>query len=313
MRLGIHLPVVDSEGRALTAAGVAQRARDIEAAGFNSVWLGDHIGGRPDALMMLLVAAAATERLEVGTAILQLPLRNPGELARRFLTLHALTRGRFSAGVGSGSAQRSFDAIGEGDRFARRFQILREDLSTIRRLCRGERVGEADLQPLPEALGGPPIIIGAWASGIWVKRAAREYEGWMASGGRTNLKNLAEGIKRYRDEGGKRAMVATILVDLSLAEGPLDEDSTELRGDLASLGRRYGPENGFTLLCGPKSASERLHRLADLGFDDALLVKRNPTNIYGDLTEEDLHSLRSLTEPDFSTPYADASPAAKTG
>src|SRR5919106_4295828 len=275
MRLGIHLPVVDSEGHALTAGEVMHRARTIEAAGFNGVWLGDHIIGRPDALMMLLLAAAATDHLEVGTAILQVPLRNPVELAQRFLTLQALTRGRFSVGVGAGSAQRSFDAIGEGDRFEQRFKLLHRDLQKIQALCRGETVYGTNLLPLPEARGGPPIIIGAWVSGEWVKRAAREYDGWMASGGRTNLRNLATGIKRYRAAGGKRAMVATILVDLSLPERSLDEEATELRGDLRALGHGYAPDRGVTLLCGPKSASERLHRLADMGFDDALLVKRN--------------------------------------
>lgn len=306
MRLGIHLPVVDLEGRALDAAGVMQRARAIEAAGFDSIWLGDHIAGRPDALMMLLVAAAATERIEVGTAILQTPLRNHVELAQRFLTLQALMRGRFSVGVGSGSAQRSFDAVGLGHTFPDRFKTLARDLRLIRRLCNGEQVGAANLQPLPEARGGPPILIGAWGSGVWIRRAARDYEGWMASGGRTNLKNLAEGLKMYRDLGGKRALVATILTDLSQPEADIPEDAPELRGDLTALGRRYGAESGFTLLCGPKSAAERLQRLAGLGFDDALLVMRTPHYIYGDMTAEQLQSLRSLLPRDSRPPYAEA-------
>jgi alkanesulfonate monooxygenase SsuD/methylene tetrahydromethanopterin reductase-like flavin-dependent oxidoreductase (luciferase family) len=303
VRLGIHLPVVDSQGRALDAPAVMQRARDIEAAGFDSVWLGDHIAGRPDALMMLLVAAAATERLEVGTAILQLPLRNPVELAQRFLTLRALTRGRFSVGVGSGSAQRSFDAVGLGHEFENRFKTMASDLAIIRGLCRGEEVNATKLNPLPGAEGGPPLLIGAWASGIWVKKAALEYEGWMASGGRANLKTLSEGLKRYRDYGGKRALVATILVDPSQPEGPLPDDTPELRGDLEAIGRRYDAHNGFTLLCGPRSARERLERLAELGFDDALLVRRSGTYVYGDMTREQLEEIRDLLPRDARPPY----------
>jgi alkanesulfonate monooxygenase SsuD/methylene tetrahydromethanopterin reductase-like flavin-dependent oxidoreductase (luciferase family) len=255
--------------------------------------------------MMLLVAAAATERLEVGTAILQLPLRNPVELAQRLLTLQALTRGRFSVGVGSGSAQRSFDAVGLGHTFAQRFKTLAADLSVIRRLCRGEEVDGTRLNPLPGTEGGPPILIGAWASGIWVKKAAQEYEGWMASGGRANLQTLAEGLKRYRDFGGKRALVATILTDLSQPEGPLPEDAPELRGDLDAIGRRYDAHNGFTLLCGPKSARERLQRLADLGFDDALLVRRSGVHVYGDMTREQLAEIRELLPRDPQPPYQD--------
>jgi hypothetical protein len=102
-------------------------------------------------------------------------------------------------------------------------------------------------------VGGPPILIGSWAGSIWIKKAAQEYDGWMASGLKTNLRTLREGIERFRDLGGKRAVVATLYVDLSRPNASItDEDS-------------------FTLECGPESAVERLGMLADLGFDDVLL------------------------------------------
>jgi hypothetical protein len=138
-----------------------------------------------------------------------------------------------------------------------------------------------------------------------VRKAAEKYQGWMASGGRTNLKTLGEGIKRYRDFGGKRALVATIVTDLSLPEAPYEEDSPELRGDIRQMGERYNHAAGFTLLCGPKSAAERLQKLAELGFDDALLVQRSPVNIYGDMTLEQMHTLRSMLPRDTRPqPYA---------
>ena len=57
-----------------------------------------------------------------------------------------------------------------------------------------------------------------------VVRAAREYDGWMASGALTTFRVLAEGIKRYRDAGGRRALVSTIDVDLSAPTTPWSED-----------------------------------------------------------------------------------------
>ena len=85
MRLAIHMPLKDQDGKVLNAKGVMARAKAVEAAGFDGVWIGDGLGGasRPDPLMWLLVAAAATERLEVGTSIYQVPLRHPVELAQR--------------------------------------------------------------------------------------------------------------------------------------------------------------------------------------------------------------------------------------
>jgi alkanesulfonate monooxygenase SsuD/methylene tetrahydromethanopterin reductase-like flavin-dependent oxidoreductase (luciferase family) len=276
-------------------------ARAIEAAGFDGIWIGDGLAAmaRPDPLMWLLVGAVATRELEVGTCILQLPLRNPVELAQRFLTLHTLTKGRFTVGVGAGSGDRGYQAVG-GD-FDGRFRKLRDDLSVIRRLCNGERVDNASLYPWPSALGGPPIVIGAWFSDVWLRRAAREYEGWMCSGSfhrskdrgqETTFNSLRELLKRYRDLGGRRAMISSVMVDLSAPEADLADDQP------------------FNLRCGPRSAAERLGRLADMGYDDVLLVGTQPgRSIYeAHLSEEELAALRGLVAKDARRPYAEAVP-----
>jgi luciferase-like monooxygenase len=114
MRIAINMPLQDSDGVPLDAKGIMRRARMVEDAGLDGIWMGDGISPnmtRPDALMWLLVACAATDRIEVGTSILQIPLRNPVELAQRFLTLQALTRGRFTVGVGAGSTKSNHDRV----------------------------------------------------------------------------------------------------------------------------------------------------------------------------------------------------------
>src|SRR3984885_6169505 len=109
MRLALNMPLLDRSGAALDAAGIARRAQLMEREGFDGIWLGDSFSPgitRAAPLMWLLVAAAATTRIEVGTSILIVPLRDPVELAQRFLTLQQLTGGRFTAGGGSGSTRR---------------------------------------------------------------------------------------------------------------------------------------------------------------------------------------------------------------
>jgi alkanesulfonate monooxygenase SsuD/methylene tetrahydromethanopterin reductase-like flavin-dependent oxidoreductase (luciferase family) len=95
MKLGINMPFVRADGDVLTAKDIMTRATMIEEAGFDGIWIGDAIGRmrltRPDPLMWLLPAAAATEHIEVGTAIFQVPLRNPVDLAVRLMTMHAQT------------------------------------------------------------------------------------------------------------------------------------------------------------------------------------------------------------------------------
>src|SRR6187397_797976 len=219
MRIAFSLPFTHPDGNSYVAAEVMDMARHIETAGFDGIWIGDTVSRgrepRPDPLMWLLLAAAATDRVELGTAVMQVPLRRPVELAQRFLTMHALTKGRFVAGVGAGSTAADFEAAGLD--YDARFRDFNEQLKLIRRLCNGEQVGTADLKPWPNAVGGPPLMIGSWASGIWVKRAARDYDGWLTSGGGpggTTFQNLIDGIKIYRDLGGKRAIVATVGCDL---------------------------------------------------------------------------------------------------
>jgi alkanesulfonate monooxygenase SsuD/methylene tetrahydromethanopterin reductase-like flavin-dependent oxidoreductase (luciferase family) len=276
VRLGINLPNRRPDGSAPTIEQLMQRAQLIERVGFDGIWIGETIGRvewpAPDVLAWLTAAAAATQKLELGTAILQVPLRHPAELAQRLMTLHALSGGRFSAGLGSGSTQADFDAVGVS--YADRFKLLASALPTLRALFKGERLNGAYIPPWPDTAGGPPLLIGSWHSGMWVERAAREYDGWIASGRFTSFRQLRDGIQRFRDAGGKRALVATIGVDLRAESTPLDED-----------GR-------FDLLCGPDEAAERLQRLADLGYDDALLTRMNHSA--ADLPEEELLKIRAL-------------------
>jgi alkanesulfonate monooxygenase SsuD/methylene tetrahydromethanopterin reductase-like flavin-dependent oxidoreductase (luciferase family) len=211
--------------------------------------------------------------VELGTAILQVPLRGPVELAQRLLSLHALSGGRFAAGLGAGSTRVDFEAVGA--EYEQRFRTLAEATAIMRRLFRGEQVGAANLQPWPNAVGGPPVLIGSWHSGQWVRRAAHEFDGWIASG-LTSFNAIAEGIQRYRDAGGQRAVLGTVSVDLSAPSATLRDDEP------------------FHLRCGLDEAGARLQRIVELGYDDTLLTALNHTEV--DITEAHLVALRALVK-----------------
>jgi len=281
MRLGINLPYRRADGNAPTAAEVMARACLIEEIGFDGIWMGDTVGrwdfAGLDTLEWLVAAACGTQRIELGTAVMQLPLRAPVEFAQRLMTLQGLSGGRFIAGIGSGSTPKDFEAVDVD--FEQRFRLLREGASLIKRLLNGETVDGKAVNPWPNVRGGPPLVIGAWGSGRWVKRAAQEYDGWMASGFNTSLNALAEGIKRYREAGGTgRTLVATVNVNLRAPYEPLDAD-----------GR-------FNLSCPPQEAAERLAKVAELGFDDLLCSRLNYSD--EDWPEADLRELRGLLPRD---------------
>jgi alkanesulfonate monooxygenase SsuD/methylene tetrahydromethanopterin reductase-like flavin-dependent oxidoreductase (luciferase family) len=270
MRLGVNLPMTSADGSPLTGDALIDGARLIERTGFDSLWCFDAIGRGfmlPDPLIGVSVAAAVTERITVGTCILQVPLRRPVELAHRILAAHLVSRGRLLLGVGAGSTRGDFEAVGVD--FDTRMRDLDEALAVMRRLWRGEAVGAANLTPWPAALGGPPVLIGSWAGKSWISRSGKDFDGWIASAAKTSYATLADGIRRYRDAGGTRAIVTNIAVDL------------------AAPSTRMGDTEPFQLQCAPDAAAERLQRLAALGFDDAVFMRRTQT-------PRDLAAIRAL-------------------
>ena len=256
MRIGVSLPIPPAEST--NAAYMIEGMRRVERLGFDGLWFFDTVGRgnfRPDPLILASVAAAVTDKIILGTCIYQVPLRRPVELAHRLLSVKLMAGDRFVLGVGAGSTKKDFDAVGHD--YEGRFKALREALPVMRKLWAGETVGDAFLNPLPATRGGPPILIGSWAGSVWIPRAAQEFDGWIASGHYTNIETMGEGLARFRGLGGKRAVAANIKVEL-------DKPTTDLAG-----------EQGFHLKCAPQDAADRLRRIADLGFDDVVLVADN--------------------------------------
>src|SRR6266481_455090 len=270
-RFGISLPIGSTSGAPFGASSLADAARGIEAAGFESAWTFDSVGRgalRPDPLMALAVAATVTRHVDRGTGVLQVPLRNPVELAQRVLTAHLVSGGRLRLGVGAGSTAADFAALGLD--FESRFRRLDESLVIMRRLWAGESVNGASLAPVwPAVLGGPPLLIGSWAGSKWIERAAREFDGWIGSGARSSWRSLREGIARFRGFGGKRAVVTNVRVAL---DSPTASPS--------------GPDDPFDLKCPREVARERLRLLREWGYDDIVLVpERHETGHLQELRE----------------------------
>src|SRR3989441_9875476 len=231
MRLGLALPNASPEGRPLTGPALIAGTRAVGRAGFDSLWCFDSIGRGsmiPDPLIAVSVAATVTERLTLGTGILQVPLRRPVELAHRILTASLICGDRLLLGVGAGSTKADFDAVGVD--YATRMQDFSDALTTMRRLWSGEQVGAANLMPWPAALGGPKLLVGSWSGKHWIPRAAKDFDGWIASAAKTSFDALAEGIPRYRAAGGTRAIATNLAVDLAAPTTALpDSEPLHLR------------------------------------------------------------------------------------
>jgi probable F420-dependent oxidoreductase len=116
---------------------LAQRAEDT---GFDMVVTADHLGGLAP-FIPLAVAAEATERLRVGTLVLNNDFYSPSLLARDAATLDLLSEGRFELGLGAGHARPEFERAGFAfEAPGRRVDRLEEAVGVLRRLFDGETV-----------------------------------------------------------------------------------------------------------------------------------------------------------------------------
>src|ERR1700739_5001609 len=231
-------------------------AREVEARGFPGIWVGDSVGrGRPtlDSLQVLTASAAGTQRVQLGIAVLQLPLRNPVELAHRIQSLQAMSNNRLILGVGSGSTRDDFELLGYD--YDPRFRTLRNDLDIMTRAWNGELVNGGTLSTWPGCKGGPPILIGAWRSARWITYAAKQAQGWTPSGRFSSWDDLEYGMQIYREAGGTNAVLANCSIDL--VERP---ESSEL-AKLASV----------NFICPPDEARRRIKQVEEMGFEEILI------------------------------------------
>jgi probable F420-dependent oxidoreductase len=205
---------------------LAANARLAEELGFESLWMGEHLGfptefkspypydesGKPpvrndamihDPLIVFAYLAAVTSRIKFGTGVYILPLRNPFSVAKAIASLDQLSHGRFLFGIGVGWLKEEFEWVGmDWDNRARRnneMLMLMEALFTQEvPAFKGDTVSTQDFyfNPKPVQQPHPPYIIGGNTDAA-IKRACRLGDGWYGVAKR--LDQALELVKRVRD------------------------------------------------------------------------------------------------------------------
>lgn len=192
-------------------------ARRLADAGFESLWT-PHIVGRgalvPDPFTTLAVAATVTEGIEVGTATVQLPLLHPADVAHRALSLLAVCGDRLTLGVSPGSTETDYQTLGRD--YETRFVTFQRSAERLRALLTDGGDEDAALGPKPPRR--PAMLLGSW--GRNVESAARNFDGWLASGYRTTPDEIVAAHARFRAAGGERAVVCAIPVETGRSSLP---------------------------------------------------------------------------------------------
>src|SRR5690242_8339199 len=169
--------------------------RSGERAGYDTVFAADHLGNAAP-FPTLVAAAAATERLRVGTLVLNAPFWNPSLLAREIATTDVLTDGRPEVGLGAGHMKRKVDEAGIArEPFGERAECAADGYPQQKPLR--EQFGLPVLRPLQRSgFGGhgAPLIVGG--TGERVLRVAGEHADIVGVAGALQLKGRPPGTMR---------------------------------------------------------------------------------------------------------------------
>jgi probable F420-dependent oxidoreductase len=178
-----------------------------EAAGFDSVWLGEHHNNPvlyPAPLIGLAAVATRTRSISLGTGVLLLPLYHPVMVAEEGAMVDVISGGRLILGVGAGYAPEEFAAFGCS--LKERGSRLEESASLLHRLWTEENVthrgrhfqiDNATVTPSVVQRPRPPIWFGAWAAPA-IRRAARLGDAWLV-GPSANLGEIAPCARLYEE------------------------------------------------------------------------------------------------------------------
>ncbi len=264
MEYGFALPKT-TDGQALIAF-----AQAVEALGFQSIWMGDHIVlpvdetdqypytpdgrfvARPDdpqldALITLSFIASSTSRVDIGTTVAIVPYRNPILQAKMFATLDVLTNGRAICGVGVGWLEKEFDALGAS--YPERGPVTDEYLEIFRTLWENDepeyhgRHYEFEgiyFSPKPVRDGHLPIWVGGHSRRA-IRRAVKYGDAWHPTRHTPEfVANNLPYLRRYSEQSGRNPDEVTIslkrtlhFTDMNIEEGPANRSNGAL---IASTG-----------------------------------------------------------------------------
>jgi probable F420-dependent oxidoreductase len=233
---------------------IARVARCAEAAGYESLWTGEHVAlidpQQPpsplppqtrflDQVTALTWAAAHTRSLRLGTGIIILPQRNPVILAKELASLDVLSGGRLMVGVGVGYVKGEFDAIGvpfeeRGARTTEHIEVMRALWTQPQPRFEGRftRIAGIRSEPRPLQQPHPPILVGGMSSSA-CRRAVRHANGWYGfSLDPDATRRALDALRRAGNQVERPAALGPLEITITPPPGPVTRDACRRYEDL---------------------------------------------------------------------------------
>jgi len=309
-RIGFGIAIPQGSEVGSDPAALRRFLARIERMRYSSAWvLEQPIGVAPtlEPLNLLAFAAAVTDRLLLGTAVILSPLRDPVGLAKATATVDRLSSGRSIVGVALGGEPERYAAFGipargRTRRFEESVRLLMMLWTEPTVTFHGEfwQLDEVSVAPRPVQRPRPPVWFGGSAPPA-LRRAARMADGWIGAGSaRTEDVVVSARILREELEAEGRDVARFALAKRVYVA--VDDDAARARDRLAAwFDRFYGdPELASRVaVAGPVSACiEGLAQVAEAGVG---LIVVNPVDDHERqaeiLAEEVLPHLAGVTGP----------------
>ncbi|MFD2472110.1 LLM class flavin-dependent oxidoreductase [Amycolatopsis silviterrae] len=252
-------------------------ARRIEDLGLDSFWCGDHLSTQDATLessLTLAAAAAATERIDVGFAVLQLALRPSAWVAKQIGTLHFLSEDRLLLGVGVGG-DRPDEWAAAGAPLPKRGHRTDALLRALPRLLSGDPTqlpdNDVEVTLLP-CVPMPPVWVGGHSPAA-LRRTARYGQGWLpALLTPDQIQQNMETIARLADEAGNPTPAAGVQLFTAITSTP---GAPEHRQLARLLSDKFGlPEeqaNEIVVSGPPEHLAEQIARYQKAGVEHVVL------------------------------------------
>jgi probable F420-dependent oxidoreductase len=242
VRLGIHLPQF---GRAAGPDAITRAAQLAERLGFADVWVSDHVAqpasqGYPspylfDPLLSLAWAAAATDRIGLGTSVLVAAQHHPLWLANATASLDALSGGRLKLAIGVGWSEAEYVALGQdfhtrGRRTDEILELLQACWTTDPTTHRGTSYELEEMRVLPKPAHPIEIWIGGGSEPAY-RRAQRHGSGFQLIGLKPDT--VVEPIARLRRD---HPDASTFTISLRTGWDPQGMDPSQIVDEHAAFG-----------------------------------------------------------------------------
>jgi probable F420-dependent oxidoreductase len=245
MIFGLNLPNYSSLGNRESMIAIAESAEEL---GYSSLWTSDHIliptslpepfGNLLETFTTLSYLAARTETIRLATGILVLPQRDPLLVAKQAATLHHLSGGRLTLGLGVGWIAQEYSYLRTD--FGTRGQLADEYIAAIRVLFESDRpeyhgkhINFSDALFSPRPAVPIPILVGG-SSKAALRRAATLGDGWY--GLRLSPDAASSAIVTMNQIGHKDAFTVSLRVQTRVG-GTVDnaDSATTLHGDASAI------------------------------------------------------------------------------